>query len=104
LSENEKAISLDQVRHIAHLARIDLRDGDLERFTSQVGEILGYVNTLQNIPTDGIDPTFLITPQSNVLRQDTVKPCLTPGQALQNAPGREGDHFRMPPILGGDGA
>jgi aspartyl-tRNA(Asn)/glutamyl-tRNA(Gln) amidotransferase subunit C len=97
--KDANAITPAQVEHIAHLARIELREGDRERFAHQLGDILGYVNTLQKLDTTGIDPTFLVTPRSNVMREDDPAPSFTPDEALKNAPGREDDYFKTPRIL-----
>jgi aspartyl-tRNA(Asn)/glutamyl-tRNA(Gln) amidotransferase subunit C len=101
---DNQIITKDQVEHIAHLCRIELREGDSEKFSKQLEEIIGYVNKMQSLNTEGIDPTFLTAPLFNVLRKDEVKPSLTLEQVLLNAPDREDNYFKMPRILGTDGA
>lgn len=89
----------EDVEHIAHLARIQLKPGDRERFTRELGQILDYINTLQNLDTEGIDPAFQTAPLLNVFREDIPRHSLTPDEALANAPLREENYFRMPRIL-----
>jgi aspartyl-tRNA(Asn)/glutamyl-tRNA(Gln) amidotransferase subunit C len=99
LKEKSAAITPGQVEHIAHLARIELRESDTEKFTDQLGGILDYVNTLKEIDTTGIDPTFLMIPRSNVFRDDVVKPSLSQEESLSNAPAKEEGCFKTPRIL-----
>jgi aspartyl-tRNA(Asn)/glutamyl-tRNA(Gln) amidotransferase subunit C len=96
---NEQVITPEDIEHIAHLSRLELRGGDREVFAKQLNNILGYVNTLQKLETEGIDPTFHPAPLSNVMRKDEVKPSLSREDALKNAPQKEDHFFRMPPVI-----
>ena len=87
------------VDHVAHLARLDLTPAERESLGSQLPQILHYVDRLQELDTRGIEATFQVIPRADVLRVDEVRPSLTPGEVLANAPRREGDSFRMPRIL-----
>lgn len=97
--KSDGRIKPDEVSHIAHLARIEMRKGDLEKFTGQLSEILDYVDTLKKLDTDGIDPTFLTAPVGNRFREDRVKPSLDREETLQNAPQKEDGYFKAPRIL-----
>ena len=99
---DKKTITTQEVEHIANLAKIRLREGDRETFTGQLNGILGYVNMLQQIDTNDVEPTFHVAALSNVFREDEVKPSLTREEILSNAPDRDGNYFKMPPILGND--
>jgi aspartyl-tRNA(Asn)/glutamyl-tRNA(Gln) amidotransferase subunit C len=99
LKEKIAAITPEEVEHIANLARIELREGDREKFTDQLGGILDYVNTLKEIDTTGIDPTFLMIPRSNAFRDDKVQPSLSQEESLSNAPAKEEGCFKTPRIL-----
>ena len=99
---SEQVITPGEVEHIAHLSRIELRAGDREIFAKQLNSILGYVNMLEEIDTDGIDPTYHPAPLSNVMRKDEIKPSLTREEALKNAPQKEDHFFKMPPVIGTD--
>jgi aspartyl-tRNA(Asn)/glutamyl-tRNA(Gln) amidotransferase subunit C len=96
----KQVITPEEVEHIAHLSRLELRAGDREIFAKQLNCILGYVTTLEEIDTDGIDPTFHPAPLSNVMRKDEIKKSLPREETIKNAPQKEDHYFRMPPVLG----
>ncbi len=93
------ALTLDEVEHIAALARLNLSDEEKERFREQLSAILDHFAKLQTLDTADIPPTFSVLPSRNVLRPDRVHPCLTPEELLRNAPQAEGNQFRVPPVL-----
>ena len=95
----EPIISSSDVEHIAHLARLDITREETENFRRQLGGILQYVARLEELDTGGIEPTMHAVPLTNVFRQDEPAAGLAPEDALSNAPGREGDFFKMPKIL-----
>jgi len=92
-------ISPDQVRHIARLARIEIGEAEVESLGSQLGNILGYIEKLDELDTSGVEPTSHVLELSNVTRADVVRPSLTPDEALANAPDRSGDFYRVPKII-----
>jgi aspartyl-tRNA(Asn)/glutamyl-tRNA(Gln) amidotransferase subunit C len=98
----EQAISPEQVRHIAKLARLALDDSQLARFATQLEPILEYVGQLTSVDVSGVEPMAHALPLSNVLRDDVVEPSLTVEQVLQNAPESDGPFFKVPKVIGGD--
>jgi len=98
MSEN-LILSPQEIEHIANLSRIELREGDRQKFASQLGVILQYVHTLSCANTDDIDPSFMAMSLSNVFRKDEPVASLGVEEALSNAPLREDNYFRMPRIL-----
>ena len=94
-------IQQEEVKHIAKLARLQLSDDELQRYTEQVGRILAFFDELKQLDTTGVEPTAHPIPVSNAFREDTVRPSLGADRALANAPHREGDYFRVPKILEG---
>lgn len=94
------AIGESEVEHIAHLARLRITTDERGRFAGELGEILSYVNMLQELDTQEIEATFSVLPHYNVLREDVISPSLPPSEVLQNAPDREENLFKMPRILG----
>ena len=94
-------IQQEEVKHIAKLARLQLSDDELPRYTEQVGRILAFFDELKQLDTTGVEPTAHPIPVSNAFREDTVRPSLGADRALANAPHREGDYFRVPKILEG---
>ncbi len=89
----------EQVLHIAELAKLSLTEEETELFSEQLSEVLAYFEQLQELDTDDIPPTAQAIYQRNVMRPDTTAPCLTPDEALANAPQRKGDYFQVKPIL-----
>lgn len=94
-------ITLEQVRHVAKLARLQMEEPELQRFTQQLEPILEYVAKLSQLDVTGVEPTAHALPLYNVLRDDVVEPPLSVEQALQNAPEADGPFFAVPKIIGG---
>ncbi len=92
-------ISIDDVRHIALLARLEFGEDEIGRFTDDLNEILQYAEKLQALDTDGVEPTSHAVRLTNVFREDAVRPSLTNEQALANAPDCEAGCFKVPPII-----
>ena len=84
---------------MARLARLELSDDEVERFTRQLGDILQAAARLQELDTEGVDPTFYPLPLHNVMRPDEVRPSLPREQVLQNAPEQENHMFKVPRII-----
>lgn len=93
------AISAQDVEYLAHLARIQLSAEEIRRFAGELSEILGYVEKLKRVDTEGVAPTSHVLPLANVFREDQTRPSLAPGEALANAPDPEGPFFRVPKII-----
>lgn len=92
-------ISLEEVDHIATLARLGLTPEERERFREQMASILAYVDTLGELDTSNVPPSAQVLRFENVTRPDVVRPSLSVEQVLANAPAREDDYFRVPPVL-----
>lgn len=92
-------ITRDTVRHVAKLARLALTPEEEALFTEQLGHILGHVEQLQAVDTQGVEPSSTALPLTNVLREDVERPSLTREEALANAPQPEAGMFRVPQIL-----
>lgn len=93
------SLTLTEVEHIAHLARLELTAEEKERFRQQLSEILDYARRLQNLDTAGIPPTASVLPPRSVLRPDETVPGLSQEDLLRNAPQAENGQFRVPPVL-----
>lgn len=93
------SISIKDVEHVANLARLELSDADKEQFAGQLNAILKYAEKLNELNTDGIEPTSHVLPLANVMRDDEVKPSLPVEKALLNAPEAEDGHFKVPAVL-----
>jgi aspartyl-tRNA(Asn)/glutamyl-tRNA(Gln) amidotransferase subunit C len=66
-------LTADQVRHIAKLARINLTDSEVEKFTGQLGAVIGYIDKLNELETDGVPETNQVTGAVNMARADEVQ-------------------------------
>ena len=99
----EKKIDQDQVRKVAKLARLELDAGEVAEFAGQLSAILGYVEKMNELDTEGVEPLAHCLPISNVLREDCARGSLGTEAALANAPQRDGDFFKVPKILDGGG-
>lgn len=93
------ALTTDDVRHIARLARVGLTDADVERYAAQLTVILDHFDALSRVPTDGLEPTAQPLPLYNVMRADEVSPSLPQNVALENAPEEEDGYFRVRAVL-----
>ena len=93
------ALTPDEVRWVAHLARLELSDAELTAMTPQLSAIVDYVNQLQAVPTDGVEPLAHALDLANVFRDDLAAPSLPAEQALANAPARKGSFYSVPTVL-----
>lgn len=92
-------LTLQEVEHIADLARLALSDDEKDRFRQQLSAILDYAMRLQTLDTAGIPPTSSVLPERNVLRSDEPRLGLSQDELLRNAPEVEKGQFRVPPVL-----
>ncbi|MEM9244898.1 MAG: Asp-tRNA(Asn)/Glu-tRNA(Gln) amidotransferase subunit GatC [Cyanobacteria bacterium P01_F01_bin.153] len=93
------SISLDEVRKVALLSRIALTDDEEERFAAQLNDILDYVEQLNELDVEGVEPTTRAIDVSNVMRQDAHSTYENREGLLNNAPDRDEDFFKVPKIL-----
>ncbi len=93
------SITRKDVEHVANLARLELSDTEKEQFEGQLNAILKYAEKLNQLDTDGIEPTSHVLPLANVMREDTVRPSWPIEKVLLNAPEEEGGQFKVPPVL-----
>ncbi|MEB3826451.1 Asp-tRNA(Asn)/Glu-tRNA(Gln) amidotransferase subunit GatC [Phormidium sp. CCY1219] len=92
-------IDREQVRKVAHLARLDLTEEEEEKFTSQLDDILEYFEQLSELDTENVKPTTRAIDVSNVTRPDRLEPFRDREAILNAAPDREDDFFKVPQIL-----
>ena len=87
------------VTYVAKLARLDLSTEEIARFQTQLGQILNHVEQLRKLDVTGIEPTAHAIPQVNIFRSDEVRPSLSVEEALQNAPQKMNDLFRVTRVV-----
>ncbi|MHB8670118.1 MAG: Asp-tRNA(Asn)/Glu-tRNA(Gln) amidotransferase subunit GatC [Acidimicrobiales bacterium] len=93
-------LTRQDVAHVARLARLDLTEEELVRFTEQLGAVLDHAADLAALDTEGVPPTAHPLPLANVLRPDEVVPGVDRDEVLSQAPAAEDGRFRVPRILG----
>lgn len=96
----KKIITEDIVRYIAFLARIELSAEDVALYRTQLSDILEYIDRLNEVETKDITPTTHVLPSmKNVFRDDNPKDSISLEDALKNAPGKEGNFFKVPKVI-----
>jgi aspartyl-tRNA(Asn)/glutamyl-tRNA(Gln) amidotransferase subunit C len=90
------------VDYVAGLAQLRLDDAAKERLVREMGDILAYMDQLNELNTDAVEPMMHAMEMTNVFREDVVKPSLPREEALKNAPVHDGEYFIVPIILEGD--
>lgn len=94
------AISAEQVRHVAKLARLQLSEQEIEPLARQIGSILDYIAALEHVDTAGVEPTFHAIALTNAFREDAPHEHLERAAALANAPAAEEGLFVVPKVVG----
>ncbi len=94
-----KSIDADMVRRVAILARLRVSEDEVQRYVGQLSRIFDYVDLLNEVNTDNVEPLTHALPVTNVLREDVVRPSLSSEQALANAPQADRGFFVVPKVL-----
>lgn len=93
-------ITIKDVEHVAKLARLELTDEEKELYTKQLGDVLQYVNQMNEVDTSNIEPMTQVVDFVNVMREDKVVYEQTKEELMKNAPEQENGFFRVPKIGG----
>ncbi|MFD2115742.1 Asp-tRNA(Asn)/Glu-tRNA(Gln) amidotransferase subunit GatC [Paenibacillus yanchengensis] len=93
------SITVNDVEHVASLARLRLTEEEKQLYTEQLNTIINYANKLSSLDTEDVVPTSHILPLVNVMREDERKPSLPIEKVLANAPDDEDGQFRVPAVL-----
>ncbi|MDA1347756.1 MAG: Asp-tRNA(Asn)/Glu-tRNA(Gln) amidotransferase subunit GatC [Chloroflexi bacterium] len=93
-------LTIEEVRHVAALARIGMTDAELELMRDQLSHILESFDALGQVDTDGVEPTRHSVDVDSVMRDDEVRDSLLREDVLANAPSKEGDFVRVRAVLG----
>ncbi|MDQ1317404.1 MAG: aspartyl-tRNA(Asn)/glutamyl-tRNA(Gln) amidotransferase subunit [Candidatus Poribacteria bacterium] len=92
-------ITIKQVEHVANLARLRFDEEEKKKLAEHLGEILEYINQLNKLNTDDVEPTSHAIPVKNVVREDVIKKSFTQDEALANAPSPVDGLFEVPKII-----
>lgn len=93
------SLTAQEIRWVAHLARLQLTEAELETMTRHLSAIVDYVDQLKQVDTAGVEPMAHALTVSNVFRDDEPATSLPVAEALANAPQRRGDFYSVPAVL-----
>jgi aspartyl-tRNA(Asn)/glutamyl-tRNA(Gln) amidotransferase subunit C len=92
-------ISIDQVKHVAHLARLAITEEEAAMFQKQLDAIITYAEQLNELDTTNVEPTSHVLAMKNVMREDEPKQGLPIEEVVKNAPDHKDGYIRVPSIL-----
>ncbi len=92
-------LSKEEVDKLAHLARLDFSEAEKEAIVNDMDKILGFVDKINELDLEGVEPLIYLSEERNVLRKDEAQDLVTKDEALKNAPDRDTDFFRVPKVL-----
>ena len=95
------SVTINDVEHIAKLARLEFTQEEKEKLTHQMNQILAYMETLNEIDTSDIEPLSHVIELNNVFREDVVRSSYSRGEMLKNASHHSEEFFKVPKVLGG---
>lgn len=87
------------VKSTAHLARLEFENEEEEKMIVSMNRMIGFVEKLNELNTEGVEPLIYMTDEVNNLREDEVKPPLTQKEVLGNAPKHDSDYFKVPKVV-----
>jgi len=94
------SLSAEEVRKVADLARLELSEADVETMARQLSAIVDYINQLQQVNTDGVEPLAHALDLHDVFRDDVPAKSLSEAEALANAPARKDNFYSVPAVFG----
>ena len=92
-------VSKEEILHIANLAQLELKEEEIEKYQTNLQEILNFANIVNNAPVEGLDITIGANEAKNVFRKDEVKIFDNIDGLLENAPTQEQDMFKIPKVI-----
>lgn len=92
-------ISAEQVKHVAHLARISFSEEEIEKFTNDLDAIISFAEQLSELDTENVEPTSHVLDMKNVMREDIPSQGLPVQDVLKNAPEHQGGQIKVPAII-----
>lgn len=93
------SISIEEVKKIAELARIELTPVEEKRHAETISAVLDYMKILNEVDTSGVEPTFQVTGLTNVFRQDTIEPCAFVAELVGQMPQAENGELVVPEVF-----
>ena len=90
---------IQTIRGLAHLARLEFNETKEQEMLSDLNKILNWMDKLNELNTDHVEPLIHMTEEVNVMREDVAKNTVTHEEGLRNAPKKDSDYFRVPKVL-----
>jgi len=87
------------IRDIAALAKLDFDEKSAEQMKVDLEKIIGFIDKLSEVDTEGVEPLIYLSEEVNVLREDELKTVVSQIEALKNAPEKDSDYFKVPTVL-----
>jgi aspartyl-tRNA(Asn)/glutamyl-tRNA(Gln) amidotransferase subunit C len=92
-------VSLEEVKRIANLAKLNFNENQLIKLQKDLNRVLDYIDKLNELDLSGVEPLENINETENIFKRDEVKKWLTTEEALQNAPQRTSNFFKVPKVI-----
>lgn len=92
-------ITNEMIDKLANLAKLQFKNEDRDSIRKDLSKIITFVDKIEELDTEGVEPLIHINQEVNVLREDEVKETVTQAQALKNAPSKDSDYFKIPTVL-----
>ena len=92
-------ITMDEVKHVANLARLAITEEEAEKLTNELDAIISFAEELNELDTENVEPTSHVLDMKNILREDVSKPGLPVEEVLKNAPDHENGQIKVPAII-----
>jgi aspartyl-tRNA(Asn)/glutamyl-tRNA(Gln) amidotransferase subunit C len=92
-------ITRELLDKIAHLARLEIQDGEAEKLMTDMNAIIAWIDKLKEVNTEGVEPLTSMAHEVNAFREDVVQQELNRADALKNAPGHDGLYYRVPKVI-----
>jgi aspartyl-tRNA(Asn)/glutamyl-tRNA(Gln) amidotransferase subunit C len=93
------AVTKEDVEYIAKLARLELKDTEIDNYTNQLNQILEYMDKLNEVDTSNVEPLLHPVENQNVFREDKIKNTSSKEDTMKNAPQSDGNFFKVPKII-----
>jgi aspartyl-tRNA(Asn)/glutamyl-tRNA(Gln) amidotransferase subunit C len=92
-------ITKEEVQKLAHLSRLQPDEATIDQMQADMNKMLVFVEKINELNLDGVEPLSYMSDEVNVLRADEVKQVITHDEALKNAPDKDTDYFRVPKVM-----
>ncbi|KAF0140248.1 MAG: aspartyl-tRNA(Asn)/glutamyl-tRNA (Gln) amidotransferase subunit C [Stygiobacter sp.] len=93
------SVTRKDVEYIASLSKLKFEENELDNFTHQLNDILAYVEKLNELDTENVEPLSHPVENNNVFREDELKPSISTEEALKNSPSKTEEFFRVPKVI-----